>query len=225
MEGLLPGAPIGLLGLEPHTRRRNRMNGEVTRVDGDGFEVSVRQSFGNCPKYIQTREPQWRDVASASESKQGGACLDDENRARILAADTFFVASRSSEARALHEGGNGLDVSHRGGKPGFIRIDETAGHSVLVIPDFFGNFFFNTLGNLLEHPACGLLFVDYVDGGMLQLSGDGEIEWAGADVERYAGAERLWRFHVRESLWRPGVLPLSWSEAQWAPQLAKLGEW
>ncbi len=223
--GLHVGAPVGLLGLQPHTRRRNRMNGEVTAIDAQGFEVTVVQSFGNCPKYIQARQPQWREVASNGELKTGGALLDDETRARIRNADTFFVASRSSEARSAREGGTGLDVSHRGGKPGFIRIDDTGSHSVLVIPDFFGNLLFNTLGNLLEHPACGLLFVDYVDGGMLQLVGDGEIEWQGEDVARYVGAERLWRFHVRGSLWRPQVLPLHWSAAEWAPQLGDLGEW
>jgi len=223
--GLYVGAPVGLLGLQAHTRRRNRMNGEVTGVDATGFEVSVRQSFGNCPKYIQAREPEWRPAVARPEGIKGGPHLDEPTRARIHGADTFFVASRSRPVQAALEGGSGLDVSHRGGKPGFIRIDETASHSVLVIPDFFGNFFFNTLGNLLEHPACGLLFIDYVDGGMLQLIGDGEIEWHSADVERFAGAERLWRFHVRQSVWRPGVLPLRWSEAQFAPQLQDLGAW
>lgn len=223
--GVYRGAPVGLLGLQPHTRRRNRMNGEVVAVDGQGFTVAVRQSFGNCPKYIQARQPAWRDPAPRVAGRAGGPMLDVETRARILAADTFFVASRSSEARAAREGGHGLDVSHRGGKPGFIRIDDAGDHDVLVIPDFVGNFLFNTLGNLVEHPACGLLFIDYAEGGMLQLIGDGEIEWEGADVGRFAGAERLWRFHVRRSLWRPQVLPLRWSEAELAPQLHELGAW
>ena len=47
-----PGASLGLLGIEPHTRRRNRMNGLVESVDSQGFSVRVQQSFGNCPKYI-----------------------------------------------------------------------------------------------------------------------------------------------------------------------------
>ena len=46
---LAPAAAIGLLGIEPHTRRRNRMNGRVASVDGAGFSVDVQQSFGNCP--------------------------------------------------------------------------------------------------------------------------------------------------------------------------------
>src|SRR5438132_2495804 len=52
-------APLGLLGLEPQTRRRNRMNGTLVAIDADAFTVRVDQSFGNCPQYIQAREPHW----------------------------------------------------------------------------------------------------------------------------------------------------------------------
>lgn len=223
--GITPGASCGLLGLEAHTRRRNRLNGEITAVDAGGFTVSVRQSFGNCPKYIQAREAHWQGPRQGAGRERGGAVLGAAARAMIAGADTFFVASRSRAAHAERAGGHGLDVSHRGGKPGFVRIDDRDGRSVLVIPDFFGNNLFNTLGNLLEHPACALLFVDFEQGGMLQLSGDGEIGQEDAEVEGFAGAERLWRFKLRESVWRPAVLPLRWSAAQMAPQLLETGEW
>jgi hypothetical protein len=39
------------------------MNGVVTAASADGFEVQVRQSFGNCPKYIQTRQFDLIDVS------------------------------------------------------------------------------------------------------------------------------------------------------------------
>jgi predicted pyridoxine 5'-phosphate oxidase superfamily flavin-nucleotide-binding protein len=58
---LADGASIGLLGIEPHTRRRNRMNGIVRGLNASGFAVEVSQSFGNCPKYIQAREPVYAD--------------------------------------------------------------------------------------------------------------------------------------------------------------------
>ncbi len=225
--GIVVGAPFGLLGLQAHTRRRNRMNGEITAVDGEGFTVAARQSFGNCPKYIQAREAQWLGPRARDRSRNqcGGAVLDGAARACIHGADTLFVASRSRDSRAARAAGAGLDVSHRGGKPGFVRIDDGDTHSVLVIPDFIGNNLFNTLGNLLQHPACALLFVDFENGGMLHLAGDGELDFDSADVARFKGAQRLWRFHVREAVWRPGVLPLSWSAAQMAPQLDGLGEW
>src|SRR5258706_11183643 len=63
-------APLGLLGIEPHTRRRNRMNGTVTQLDDDGFTVSVDQSFGNCPQYIQARDPSWVEASVPSAAAQ-----------------------------------------------------------------------------------------------------------------------------------------------------------
>ena len=220
------GAPLGLLGLEPQTRRRNRMNGTVVSCDAGGFTVKVVQSFGNCPKYIQAREPRWRVESSAkTPPTYGGAVLDAACVARIRAADTFFVASRSADPLNLTATSAGLDISHRGGKPGFVRIDEEHGQSVLVIPDFVGNFLFNTLGNLLLNPACGLLFVDYAEGGLLHLGGTAELVHEGEDVARFSGAERAWRLRVAHSLWRPRALPVTWSAAELAPQLPNTGEW
>lgn len=56
---LSPGKPLGCLGMELHSRRRNRVNGTVEAITPDGgIEMRVDQSFGNCPKYIQKRELQ-----------------------------------------------------------------------------------------------------------------------------------------------------------------------
>ncbi|MET0660767.1 MAG: pyridoxamine 5'-phosphate oxidase family protein, partial [Steroidobacteraceae bacterium] len=52
---LRAGAPIGLLGIEPRTRRRNRANGVIEQATSSFIDVRVLQSFGNCPKYIQAR--------------------------------------------------------------------------------------------------------------------------------------------------------------------------
>jgi len=61
--GLADGHAVGLLGMDPMTRRRNRLNGTVRRktgVDGTGaFDIGVVQSFGNCPRYIRIRST-WR---------------------------------------------------------------------------------------------------------------------------------------------------------------------
>jgi predicted pyridoxine 5'-phosphate oxidase superfamily flavin-nucleotide-binding protein len=55
-ETLQVGSDIGFLGIELHTRRRNRVNGVVSAIAPDGFKVQVSQTFGNCPKYIQARQ-------------------------------------------------------------------------------------------------------------------------------------------------------------------------
>jgi len=214
---LVPGAKLGLLGIDLATRRRNRANGHVERADADGFAVAVEQSFGNCPQYIQARDIVWvgaRD-AGAREELSG---LDSEARALIRAADTFFVAS-SSGGRA--DPATGIDVSHRGGRPGFVRIDE----NVLTVPDFAGNRYFNTLGNFMINPRAGLLFVDFSSGDLLHLSGRVEILWRGGEAHRLEGAERLWRVAVSHGWRRRGVLPLRWAFRDFAPTTEATGAW
>jgi predicted pyridoxine 5'-phosphate oxidase superfamily flavin-nucleotide-binding protein len=226
---LAVGAPVGLLGLEPHTRRRNRMNGTVTAMDAAGFTVEVAQSFGNCPQYIQAREPRWRaDPASFAAPREVQALdggLNDAARALLRRADTLFIASASGRA-AGHAGAEGVDVSHRGGRPGFVKADvDNAGRVVLTLPDFRGNNLYNTLGNLAVHPHAGVLVMDAGRGDMLQLTGRAEIVWDGAELASFAGALRLVRIVVAQGLWQPQALPLVWSPPEYAPQLAATGTW
>jgi predicted pyridoxine 5'-phosphate oxidase superfamily flavin-nucleotide-binding protein len=230
LRALRPGAWLGLLGLEAHTRRRNRMNGRLLGWDEAGLLVEVQQSFGNCPKYIHARRPEPRPAAVALPAVPLGPALDAAARALIEASDTLFIASASAAAPGpgLDGGsGQGVDVSHRGGEPGFVRLETaTDGGLLLSLPDYPGNRFFNTLGNLSLHPRAGLLFVDHAGGGLLQLAADAEILWpeqAGPMLAaRWPGAQRLLRLRLREGLWRPGVLPWRWGPAEPAPQFAAL---
>lgn len=225
---LAVGAPVGMLGIEPQTRRRNRVNGVVSRVDASSFEVSVTQSFGNCPKYIQAREPTWvaepDSLASPREVFNEGALLSADATQLIEAADTFFIASASPRA-AQGGGGEGVDVSHRGGKPGFVRVAQEGAQTVLTVPDFIGNFLFNTLGNLLANPSAGLLFVDFAGGDLLWLQAQAEIVLQGPEVEAFSGAQRLLRLKVTHGYRVARAMPLRWSDAQPAAQLAATGSW
>lgn len=213
---LAAGTPLGLLGIEPHTRRRNRMNGSVVALDEGGFTVQVDQSFGNCPKYIQARVPTRVDRRAASAQVEG-AVLSAAARALVQASDTLFIATASPGARA-HAGADGVDVSHRGGRPGFVRLDDVNGATVLSVPDYRGNQFFNTLGNVAVHPRAGLLFIDYTEGHLLQLTGHAEIVWDEALLQAHPGALRLLRITVQAGVWRPHALPLRWSVPELAPQ-------
>lgn len=223
---LAPGAPVGVLGIELETRRRNRMNGTVTAVDGGGFAVRVRQSFGNCPQYIQARTHEFaaQPARVPAPPQSEGALLSPAAEALVRAADTFFIASASPAARGSGAA-EGVDVSHRGGNPGFVRVDRADGSSVLTAPDFAGNSMFNTFGNLALNPRAGLLFVDFARGGLLSLTGRAEIVWDGPEVAAFAGAQRLLRFHVEEGAMLDGALPLRWSAPAYARQLAATGSW
>ena len=218
---LAVGMPIGLLGIEPHTRRRNRLNGRVTQQGEYGFDVEVGQSFGNCPKYIQARRPEFTGERSAPPPARRLSTLDAASRSIIQRADTFFIASAHPEAGGSDALAFGVDVSHRGGKPGFVRVDG----DVLTAPDFLGNAFFNTLGNLAVNPRCGLLFLDFDSGDLLHIAATARIVHDGAELEAFQGAQRLLRLQVIAILHAPAALPLRWSEAQLSPVLAATGEW
>jgi predicted pyridoxine 5'-phosphate oxidase superfamily flavin-nucleotide-binding protein len=212
------GAEIGLLGLDFTTRRRNRANGRLVAIDvaidKGGLTVAIAQSFGNCPQYIQTREPSPSAAAGAPVEQLDH--LDDAARALIAASDTFFVASRS---RGGIDGG-GLDMSHRGGRPGFVG----AMGDTLAIPDFRGNRFYNTLGNLLGDPRAGLLFIDFASGDILQLQGRAAIDWH-PEGSGPAGAERLWRVEIARAWRRRGAFPFTWRFGNFAPTTLATGTW
>ncbi|MGC5701710.1 pyridoxamine 5'-phosphate oxidase family protein [Pseudomonas sp. NFXW11] len=214
---LQPGAALGLLGIELHTRRRNRLNGLVSTLDGTGFSVRVQQSFGNCPQYIQLRDMQPQPLSDpASRPAEYRQDLDAAARALISAADTFFVASYVDLA-----GERSVDVSHRGGQAGFVRIEGNC----LTIPDFSGNLHFNTLGNLLLNPRAGLLFIDFLSGELLHLTGHTEIMLDGPLLSAFQGAERLWRFHVERLVRRPAALSLRGQLQGFSPNSLLTGNW
>ena len=200
---LVPGAPAGLLGIDLAARRRNRANGTVVSAGAAGLVLDVRQSFGNCPKYIHVREV--RGAAAAPGPLEGLGSLDPEARDLVARSDTFFVASGARTG----ERAGGVDVSHRGGPPGFV----SAEGDVLTVPDFSGNGYFNTLGNFLSEPRAALLFVDFERGDLLHLAGTVEIVWDGPEVRAVPGAERLWRLRVERGWRRRGVVPLRWCRA------------
>lgn len=216
------GGKLGLLGIQLETRRRNRMNGHIAAMDDVGFEVAVDQSFGNCPQYIQVRGRAAAEEPESAAPRREGADLGDAARKLIAVADTFFIASAARETRGAAAG---VDVSHRGGKPGFVHIEDANGATELTVPDFRGNAFFNTLGNLAANPVAGLLFVDFSTGNLLQLTGKAEILWDDPRLAAFAGAQRLWRVTVSEGLFHKAALPWVWEEPAYAPQLAATGSW
>ena len=217
-DGLAPGAQLGFLGIELHTRRRNRVNGHVVALDADGFSIEVEQSVGNCPQYIQGREFTW--VRDADDLRPRGTealtALDADARALIQRSDTLFIATHAPASVG------GADVSHRGGRPGFVKIEDDRS---FLVPDFTGNFFFMTLGNLQLNPRAGVLFIDFDTGDLLTLTGTAEVVWDGDELKAFDGAERGWRFRM-DGGWRlREALPLRWAFRDLSPNSALTGTW
>lgn len=219
---LRAGAPLGLLGIELPTRRRNRMNGIVAQQDGADFAVDVVQSYGNCPQYIQSRAHRFvRDPAVPFPAERHEFHeLDEATTALIRTSDTFFVASHN-DREDVHDTG-GADVNHRGGRPGFVKVDG----NVLTIPDYVGNFAFNTLGNFLVNPRAGLLFIDFETGDIVQLTGTVEVLLdKTAEVAAFEGAERAWRFTLVRGHRLKAASPLRFIYEGMSPNARRTGTW
>jgi hypothetical protein len=197
---LRAGAPLALLAIELATRQRLRVNGVAER-DGEGvLTLRVREAYPNCPKYIQARQPAFPDAAAAAPgAARTGDTLTPSQQAWIAAADTLFLATAHPE--------RGADASHRGGAPGFVRIE---GASRLVLPDYAGNSMFNTLGNLEVTRRIGVAVPDFARGAVLQLSGEAEIDWDPSRAAAAPGAERLVVVRIARVVERDGVLPARW---------------
>ncbi|MBN8731629.1 MAG: pyridoxamine 5'-phosphate oxidase family protein [Acidobacteria bacterium] len=199
---LRPGARAGMLAIDLATRRRLRVNGTIERVLDGEFILAVQEAYPNCPKYIQRRTLSWLDEAPAEPAPQvsSGSDLSGE-AARILdAADTLFIASAHIE--------RGVDVSHRGGNPGFLqRLNAT----MFRVPDYAGNSMFNTLGNLIVDPRAGVTVMDFAGNRMLRMTGAAKVEWKQPDVDGLTGGTgRFWTFNIER--WQLLPLPI---QARW----------
>jgi predicted pyridoxine 5'-phosphate oxidase superfamily flavin-nucleotide-binding protein len=204
------GAKVALLAIDLDSRRRLRINGVVSSLDNRSVVVSVREAYPNCSKYIQRR--QWREEVGVPHgdlrSRASGVPLDDARTLAVERADTFFVASRHSR---------GLDVSHRGGMPGFVGVlDPTR----LRIPDYHGNSMFNTLGNFVADNRAGLVFVDFERRSLLQMTGTADIHFDMPEDTRQpsGGTGRYWDFHIAR--WLEVAIPahVAWEPPEYSPQ-------
>ncbi|PJJ60966.1 pyridoxamine 5'-phosphate oxidase family protein [Hymenobacter chitinivorans] len=198
-------APIGATVVDFAKRRRIRLNGRA-RLSTEGVTVALDEVFFNCPKYIQAREWQLLPGAETPLAGPGATALTPALQTWITAADTFFLAS--AHARA------GLDVSHRGGQPGFVRVLDA---HTLQWPDYAGNGMFQTLGNLALDPRAGLLFPDFGTGHVLQLTGQAHVDWDADHAGAFPGAERLVRFQLTEVRTLLHALPLRWVFEEYSP--------
>jgi uncharacterized protein len=189
---------VGLLLIEFSTRRRLRVNGFIER-SGDTLIVEVAESYAICPKYIQKRDIRvFQDVSYTPQSHcRSGASLEGQQLEQVQRADTFFVASSHLTY--------GPDVSHRGGKPGFVTA---LPDGTFRIPDYRGNSMLSTFGNFTINPAAGLLFLDFERSKVLQLTGRATLQWDQSDSKRETGGtNRFWQFLTDR--WIESDIPVS----------------
>lgn len=162
---LTVGAKVSVVGIEFETQRRNRLNATIATADDDRLSFHVDQSYGNCPKYIQIRT---KTPIGALQPKTPSVAptLSAADQAQISHADTLLIASRA--AQLGDDPRAGVDINHRGGMPGFVSVlDDTT----IQFPDYKGNSFYNTFGNIVTDDRVGLQFVDFETGTLLNIKG------------------------------------------------------
>ncbi|MEZ5889329.1 MAG: pyridoxamine 5'-phosphate oxidase family protein [Xanthobacteraceae bacterium] len=211
LAALKSGDPLGVLFLDPSTRRRLRINGRVTDLHEHSLAIAIDQAYPNCAKYIQQRTIAPAASSDRSEPREieTGDALTPALRSWIGTADTFIVASSHPDGA--------VDCSHRGGAPGFVRLrgDE------LRIPDYPGNSMFNTFGNFELNPRAGLAFLDFAASRQLKLTGHVTLDLnagkVGGDAHDSGGTGRWWTFKPTKWIVAPLNLPMRWDFVEASP--------
>ncbi len=159
--------------------------------------MTVQESLGNCPKYLNMKEIYPHIPAPKLESDSlplPQAALD-----LIENADLFFLSSTNGES---------MDTNHRGGPQGFIRVLSNSPDDVsIVYPEYSGNNLYQTLGNLHLNPKIGIAIPDFDTSDVLYLTGETQL-LAGPTASAVLPHTKLAvKIHVKEALFVRDSLP------------------
>ena len=105
-----------------------------------------------------------------------------------------------------------VDVSHRGGPPGFVHVERSGERTLLTLPDYAGNNLFNSLGNIQVNPRAGFVACDFATGDLLLLTGPARVLWDAPERVHFARAERLLQIEVEAHVSLSAALPELWFE-------------
>jgi predicted pyridoxine 5'-phosphate oxidase superfamily flavin-nucleotide-binding protein len=113
--------------------------------------------------------------------------ITDSDRAFIETRDCFFLATADADGYP--------DCSYKGGDPGFVRVVD---ERTVAFPNYDGNGMYLSMGNVLENPNVGMLFIDFEQAQRLRLNGTASIDESDPLMGDYAGAQFVVRVTVRE---------------------------
>ncbi len=113
--------------------------------------------------------------------------LTPEQRRFIERADMFFIAT--CDHRGLPT------CSYKGGDPGFVTVVDDG---CIAFPNYDGNGKYQSMGNLLQNPNAGLLFIDFTEQARLRLQGVVSIDEQDALMRQYPGAQFIARVAITE---------------------------
>jgi hypothetical protein len=155
----------GALAISMATARRARLNGTLSPVD-EGLLLEPVEAFTNCRKYVAPSEALSFEP-HVGPLRRSEVALDDVWLTEVVAnAETTFLGSVNPEGL--------VDVSHRGGEPGFLEFD--AANASLSWDEYVGDGMFKSAGNIRAGGRFTLLVLDLATGDAAELHGTARYE-------------------------------------------------
>ncbi|KAG0228345.1 hypothetical protein BGW41_003444 [Actinomortierella wolfii] len=147
-----------------------------------------------------------------STPRGGTTILSEYEQEIIRQADCVFLATRYID-EALPAQTNGMDCNHRGGNPGFVRIKD----NTILIPDYSGNRFYQSLGNIVNDSRIGLLFIGMTTGDTLHITGRARVLLNEEAQKLYPRVQRLVLVEMDDALLQKEALPFTFKTKELSP--------
>jgi predicted pyridoxine 5'-phosphate oxidase superfamily flavin-nucleotide-binding protein len=147
----------------------------------------VPELYSEAARRLQDRFDTRRLADRLEEKFHREVVIDDDRKALIERLDMFFLATADADGQP--------QCSYKGGEPGFVRVLDT---QTIAFPSYDGNGMYLSLGNLVENPRVGLLFVDFTANPprRLRLNGIATIDEHDPLLAEYHGAQLIVRVHA-----------------------------
>ncbi|CAD6890305.1 unnamed protein product [Tilletia caries] len=230
------------VGVMLHNRRRNKLNGFVQGFEHLSeseakLTLGIDSTHGNCPKYINLRQLQSIPDPPASTLDAfeflASKALPPSALEIIQQADVVFLGTRhtprprsdpafANQSEALlgyrSDGDDArLCCNHRGGRPGFLRtyFDEEKGQTCIVLPDYSGNRFMESIGNMVTDPVAALAIPRFSFAGegrgmdVLHITGSTETLFGDAAKKEIRGLNQVTKIWVDGFSLVRNALPLT----------------
>ncbi|MEX0732193.1 MAG: 2Fe-2S iron-sulfur cluster-binding protein [Aquisalimonadaceae bacterium] len=215
---LQTGTPLALLFLDSPSGTVVRFNGWATDASTKRAELRITQLFSKAARYAHRRDNrQTRPATQPPVRDDAQSALTPSMIAFLETVDTLIVASRHPEPEKKDT--HGLDLSHRGGLPGFALATTL---STITWPEFEGSNYFSTLGNLMLDPRCALLALSADGARALHIRGKAEILWNNGELETRTGTGRGVQLRVDQATFTANPFGAERTLLHYAPALARL---
>jgi predicted pyridoxine 5'-phosphate oxidase superfamily flavin-nucleotide-binding protein len=121
-------------------------------------------TFHGDARYYQDRFDT-RRIADRIDELLVSETIDEHARRFIESRDMFFLATCDADGNP--------QCSYKGGEPGFVRVVDDR---TIAFPVYDGNGMFLSLGNMRQHAAIGMLFVDFEQPNRLRVNGVASVD-------------------------------------------------